>query len=341
MASTASFPNHAWNTLCHRRHLLRIGSLGVAASLVPQGTTSLARETASPPAVAKAQSVLFLFMAGGVTHIDSFDPKPEAPEEIRGTLGSIETCLPGVRFSETLPELARVADKLCLVRSFSHDSNDHLLSQVYSLSGRKVTPNQLFSEPNLGSIVAHLHGPRRGLPGYIAVPGITRPGPPPHNLFVGGWLGNQYAPFCVGGQPEQPDFAVAVQRHAEIPDNVPEDLHPADLQFLPGLSGARLERRARLRQSLESSLRMADDAAAVDEHYASALNLLASPKVRSAFDVDLETAALRDRYGRTKLGQRCLMARRLIEHAWRPEMERAVRRVLGAGPTADAQPPGG
>src|SRR5690606_11680259 len=118
----------------------------------------------------------------------------------------IATSLPGVRFCETLPELARIADDLAVIRSFSHDSNDHLLSQVYTLSGRKVNRTQLFSEPNIGAVVSHLFGPRNGLPGYIAVPGITRPGPPPHNLFVGGWLGNQYAPFAVGGQPEQPDF---------------------------------------------------------------------------------------------------------------------------------------
>src|SRR5690606_27483034 len=128
------------------------------------------------------------WMGGGVTHIDSFDPKPEAPEEIRGTLTAIPTVLPGVNFCETMPHMAAVADKLTLVRSFSHDSNDHLLSQAFTLSGRKVTQAQLFSEPNIGAIVSHLQGPRNGLPGYIAVPGITRPGPPPHNLFVGGWL---------------------------------------------------------------------------------------------------------------------------------------------------------
>jgi hypothetical protein len=305
-----------WSQLARRRDLLRIGSLGLAAAALPAvAAQSGEASAAGPDAPETAESVLFLFMAGGVTHIDSFDPKPGAPAEIRGTLGAIDTVLPGVRFCEALPELARVADRLALVRSYSHDSNDHLLSQVYSLSGRKVNGQQLFSEPNIGSLVSHLHGPRAGLPGYIAVPGITRPGPPPHNLFVGGWLGQQYAPFAVGGQPEQPDFAVAVQRHASIPDSAPEDLRPADLEFLPGLNRVRLERRAELRSALESACRIAerrlDDA--IDQQYRSALNLLSSSQVRSAFDLEQEPVALRDRYGRTKLGQRCLMARRLIE----------------------------
>ena len=174
----------------------------------------------------KAKSVIFLWMAGGVTHIDSFDPKPEAPVEVRGMLGDIATKLPGVRFCETVPELASVADKLAVLRSFSHDSSDHLISQVYTLSGRRVTMSELYSEPNIGSLVWRLQGPRNGLPGYIAVPGITRPGPPPYNLFVGGWLGNQYAPYCLGGLPEQPDFTVG-EKLDNPPAEASEDLQPA------------------------------------------------------------------------------------------------------------------
>jgi hypothetical protein len=181
----------------NRRDLLRVGSVGVSASLWPGlSTQDAAGETGPAP---KAQSVILLWMAGGVTHHDSLDPKPESPEEIRGTLSTIATRLPGVHFAESCPNLAAIADRFCLVRSFSHDSNDHFLSQAYCLSGRKVTMQQITSEPNIGSIVAYLQGPRNGLPGYIAVPGVTRPGPPPTNEFVGGWLGGQHSPFCVGG----------------------------------------------------------------------------------------------------------------------------------------------
>src|SRR5262245_51682605 len=168
----------------HRRDVLRVGSMAISASMLP-GIVQ-ARQAGAAAPEGRARSVIYLWMGGGVTHIDSFDPKPTAPEEIRGTLKDIATNLPGVRSAEPCPRLARMADQFALVRSFSHDSNDHLLSQAYTLSGRKVTMNQLFSEPNIGSFVSHLLGPRNSLPGYIAVPGITRPGPPPYMLFVGG-----------------------------------------------------------------------------------------------------------------------------------------------------------
>jgi hypothetical protein len=304
---------HAWSPLVGRRDLLRIGAMGLAATSLPPALVPAREAAGLRPA---AESVIFLFMAGGVTQFESFDPKPDAPAEIRGTLSPIDTNVPALRFAEVMPQMSRQADKIALVRSFSHDSNDHLLSQVYSLSGRKVTRTQLFSEPNVGSLVAHLQGSRGGLPGYIAVPGITRPGPPPHNFFVGGWLGEQYAPFCVGGQPEQPDFAAAVQRHAAIPDNVPEELKPAGLEFLPGLNVDRLAERQALRERLEAPLRKLDASGLheqIDENYKSAVHLLSSPAIRAAFDLSRESDAMLERYGRTKLGGRCLLARRLVE----------------------------
>lgn len=294
-----------------RRDLLRVGSLSVAANLIPTEWTGTARGAIE---AATADAVILLWMGGGVTHIDSFDPKPAAPEEIRGTLSAIGTSLPGVQFGEPMPELARIAHELCVVRSFSHDSNDHLLSQVYTLSGRKVGREQLFSEPNIGAVVSHLLGPRNGLPGYIAVPGITRPGPPPHDLFVGGWLGAEYAPFCVGGRPEQPDFTVG-SKLDDPPAEHDEDLQPRELTYPAELTAARLSRRVSLRDSIASATRVAERAArrGVDENYASALNLLTSAGVRNAFDLSAEPPAMRDWYGRTKIGGRCLLARRLVE----------------------------
>lgn len=293
-----------------RRDLLRVGSLSLAASLTPMAAASPASSTG-----ASAKSVIFLWLGGGVTHIDSFDPKPDAPEEIRGTLQAISTSLPGVQFAEPMPCLARIAHELCLVRSFSHDSNDHLLSQVYTLSGRKVTQAQLFTEPNIGAVVSHLHGPRHGLPGYIAVPGITRPGPPPHNLFVGGWLGNQYAPFCVGGQPDQPDFTAGEHSSDPSPECI-EDLSPKELQSPKELASLRLTQRAALRERLEAALPVIEHTAratTVDGNVDHALRLLLSPDIRRAFDATQESPTTRDAYGRTKIGGRCLLARRLVE----------------------------
>lgn len=291
-----------------RRDLLRVGSVGISASLWP-GAARASEETATEP---KARSVILLWMAGGVTHHDSLDPKPESPEEIRGTLATIATKLPGVHFAESCPNLARVADKFCLVRSFSHDSNDHFLSQAYCLSGRKVTMQQITSEPNIGSIVSYLRGPRNGLPGYIAVPGITRPGPPPTNEFVGGWLGGQYAPFCVGGEPEQPDFTVGEKSPNPSPIAV-EDLAPKTLAYLDGLNADRLGERSQLRTTLEQVVGDMEKRGVMDGHYRSAFELLASPAVRRAFDMSPEPDSLRENYGRTKLGGRCLLARRLVE----------------------------
>ncbi|MFN9718399.1 MAG: DUF1501 domain-containing protein [Planctomycetota bacterium] len=298
--------------LLTRRDALRIGSISTAATLMPAGWAS---ESVSSPGRAKADSVIFLWMGGGVTHIDSFDPKPHAPEEIRGTLGTISTALPGVHFGEPMTELAQIADDLCLVRSFSHDSNDHLLSQAYTLSGKKVTMAQLYTEPNLGSVVSKLQGSRNGFPGYIAVPGTTRPGPPPYNLFVGGWLGNGHAPFCVGGVPEQPDFSVGEKLSNPSP-LAHEDLAPRDLLPLNGLSSQRLNSRLSLRQQLDFVRNQQDlttQAMSQSVHYENASHLLTSETVRDAFHLDAESTAVMDQYGTTKIGRRCLLARRLVE----------------------------
>ena len=297
--------------LLNRRDVLRVGSLSVAASVVPQALVAATAKTGR----GRAKSVIYLWMAGGVTHIDSFDPKPDAPVEVRGKLNDIATNMPGVRFCETMPQLARMADQLALVRSYSHDNNDHLLSQVYTLSGRKVDQTGLFSEPNIGSIVCHLQGHRNGLPGYIAVPGITQPGPPPHNLFVGGWLGSQYVPYALGNLPEEPDFTVS-EKLFDPPANLEDELTPRSLRFQPEVPLARLNRRVQLRDSFDRALRSLekqDVFSGAESKYQSALRLLSTSQIRNAFRISEESAKVREGYGRTKIGGRCLMARRLVE----------------------------
>ena len=299
----------AIHDLIDRRNLLRIGSLGLAATALPA--------ISATPAVSlgKAKSVIFLWMAGGVTHIDSFDPKPQAPVEIRGTLTDISTRLPGVRFCETVPRLAEIADDLALVRSFSHESNDHLLSQVFTLSGRKVGTTELYTHPNIGSFYSRLHGARNGLPGYIAIPGITRPGPPPYNFFVGGWLGSRHKPYCLGGSPEQPDFTVK-EKLDNPPSEIDEELTPRSLALLQADDRQRLNGRVSLRQQFDGALRKLeqdDILAGVEKKHQDAVRLLTNPGVRNAFDLTQESTATRELYGRTKVGGRCLMARRLVE----------------------------
>jgi hypothetical protein len=279
--------------------MLRIGSISLAATLMPDSLQ------ATPRASASADSVILLWMAGGVTHIESFDPKPDAPEEIRGTLGTVQTALPGVRFGEVMPRMAALTRHFCLLRSYSHDSNDHFLSQAFALSGRKVPMPQITTEPNIGAIVAHLHGPRGGFPGYVAVPGTTRPGPPLTNMFTGGWLGRQYDPFPTGGRPRNEDFTARV---AEPPE---EEFNQQALRLLPGSDLNRLACRQTLRNALETSLRQNEDAIA--QNYRAAFSMLTNPGVRRAFDLHQESARVREEYGRTKIGQRCLLARRLVE----------------------------
>jgi hypothetical protein len=249
-------------------------------------------------------------MAGGVTHIDSFDPKPHAPPEIRGTLGAIATTVPGVQFCETLPCLARQAKHLAVIRSYAHGNDDHFISQAWALSGRRVTAAQITTEPNVGAVVSKLQGSRAGFPGYIAVPGTTRPGPPPTNEFVGGWLGREYAPFCSGGAPRNEDFTAKVREPAE------EEFHFQGLRLAPGITPARLQGRRCLREQLDGHLRRLESGnidITLARHYQGAFAMLVAPKVRQAFDLSQEPAAVRERYGRTKIGTRCLLARRLAE----------------------------
>lgn len=303
-----------WDNLWSRRDLLRVGPIGLASALLPGLDVARARATESTSAPS-ADSVIFLWMAGGVTHLDSFDPKPLAPEEIRGTLAAIDTDLAGVQFAETLPNLARLTHLFALVRSYSHENNDHLLSQAWTLSGRPIPDmSRISTEPNIGSVVSCLLGPRAGLPGYIAVPGITRPGPPPYHLFQGGWLGAQYGPFAVGGEPSQPDFSVG-EKSADPSPIANEDLRPQALSIPADLDVDRLLSRSELRGFLDRELAKSESVfgQAMDTHYDSAFRLLGSEKVRRAFDFADEPDALRDSYGRTKIGGRCLLARRLVE----------------------------
>lgn len=295
---------HAWRGLLSRRDLLRIGSVGVASTFLPGAVSAEAKHAGS------AKSVILLWMAGGVTHIDSFDPKPDAPPEIRGSLASIPTALTGVRFSEVMPNMARAARLLTLVRSFTSGNDDHFHSQARALSGRLVTPAQITTEPNVGSLVAHILGSRGGLPGYIAVPGTTRPGPPPKNMFTGGWLGREYDPFPTGGKPKNEDFTAKVHEANE------EEFNQQALGLPADMDGRRLEGRRSLRDQLDGRLRTLDGLPLSDmirKQYAGAFDMLISPTVRKAFDLGREPLALRERYGMTKIGQRCLLARRLVE----------------------------
>ena len=301
----AATPAPVFGPLLGRRDLLRFGAVGTAASALPPWLRAAEGHAAARPGTAK--SVVVLWLAGGMTHHESFDPKPDAPAEIRGTLKAIPTKLPGVRFAEVMPNLAAAADKLAVVRTFAAGTDDHFTGQARALSGRRATAAQITTEPNVGAVVAKVRGATAGFPGYIAVPGTTRPGPPPKNLFVGGWLGEQYAPFPTGGRPRNDDFTASVKEVSE------EEFNRQAMSFFPGLDDARLNDRKALRDGFDRRLRTLDAAAAVGDQYRGAFDMLLSPAVRKSLDLSREPDRVRERYGKTKFGARCLLARRLVE----------------------------
>ncbi|MBN9122059.1 MAG: DUF1501 domain-containing protein [Planctomycetes bacterium] len=290
-------------SLLNRRDLLCAGGVSAAATLLGPGVP-FANAAAGP----KAKSVIFLWLAGGVTHHESFDPKPDAPQEIRGSLTTIQTTLPGVRFSEVMPRMANQTDKIALVRTFASGTDDHFQAQARALSGRMVNLIQIDTEPNIGSVMSKLNGPRGGFPGYIAVPGTTRPGPPPKNLFVGGWLGRQYGPFMTGGKAKNEDFTAGVKE--DVPE---EEFTKQAVQPSVGLTDDRLAGRSSLRAKLDRALKHSEPASAVADEFRGAFDMLLSPTVRAAFDLSKETDKTRDLYGKTRIGTRCLLARRLVE----------------------------
>lgn len=298
-------PLPAFGPLLDRRDLLRLGTTGAATSAIPSWLTAAAPKPATRGGTAK--SVIVLWMGGGLTHIDSFDPKPDAPAEIRGNLKTIPTALPGIRYTEVMPHLAKLADRFTLLRTFAAGTDDHLIAQTRGLSGRRIGANQITTEPNIGSVLSKLRGPHAGFPGYIAVPGTTRPGPPPYNLFVGGWLGEQYAPFCTGGKPKNDDFT------AKVPEPAEEEFNRQGLNPFPGLDDGRLGDRRSLREGFDTHLRKLDAAAAVGDQYRGAFDMLLSPAVRQSLDLSREPEKVRERYGKSKIGARCLLARRLVE----------------------------
>lgn len=237
----------------------------------------------------KADSVIHIYLPGGIAHQESFDPKPYSPLEYRGEMGTVKTKTGDV-FSATLPKLAGISDKLCVIRSMTHGEAAHERGTHNMFTGHKPSPALIF--PSFGSVISHEYGPRNNLPPYVAIPGKA-------NEFGGcGYLSSSYGPFSLGADPANNGFKV-------------QDLN------LPG--GVDMDRFSRRRSALEAvnahfaSLQKSDNVGAMDTFYERAYNLISSDKARDAFNIDKEDKGLRDKYGRNQAGQRMLMARRLVE----------------------------
>lgn len=282
-----------------RRDCLRLG-LGALMGGGLVDTLRLvgqASPTGGGPAQPKTSCIL-IWMDGGPTHYETFDPKPEAPAEIRGEFHPIATQTPGIWYSEPMERLAAISDRLAIVRSIQHNQGNHGAGNHYMMTGAPtripVACGAFVSfHPSLGSVAAYERGAPGGLPAYFSMPTMSRSGGP-------NFLGARYAPFLVPDDPNKGDFRVR------------------DVAQPAGIDVDRFSDRRSLRAEVDRLVRMEDKAAgdpvaALDEYYEQGYNLVTSPEAQRAFDIHSEPDAVRDRYGRHSFGQRALLARRLVE----------------------------
>lgn len=276
-----------------RRGFLTAGAvagLGVNLGdfLALQSAQAATNQFTAPPV--RAKSVIHIYLEGGVAAQESWDPKPDAPIEYRGELGSVATKLPGVRFSDLLGKTAQVADKLTVIRSMTHGEAAHERGQHNMMTGYRPSP--ALEYPSHGAVVSHEFGPRRDLPPYITIPGKVT------DYGGAGYLSTAYAPFSVGNDPARKDFAV---RDLNLPNGLGDERYHRRLKALSTIDRAFTERAE------------SDAVAAMDSFYQRAQDLIGSPHAREAFNLQKEPGKVRDRYGRNAAGQRMLLARRLVE----------------------------
>jgi len=273
-----------------RRDFLRVGGLGALG--LPALLRAEARGAAAQsPAGASARSVILVYLGGGLSHHDSFDPKPDAPAEVRGKYATVPTKIAGVRFSELLPGLAARNDRFSLVRSGTHGNDHHETATNWVLSGKLGSAFGDF--PAIGAVVSHELGYRGPMPPYFAVP---RNPSFTWELGKSAFLGGRFESFRTG-DPNDANFRV-------------QDLSAGTLT--PTERG----RRQTFREAVDGLARQVetdDQLRTLDEFQRRALDLVVSPEARRAFDLPREDPRVRDRYGRSTLGQSCLLARRLVE----------------------------
>lgn len=281
-----------------RRDFIQVGlggmmGLGIADLFRLQAAVTQAKKTTS-----KNVNCILIWLDGGPSHYESFDPKPDAPSEIRGEFKSIPTKVPGIHFSEALPKLAAIADKFTVIRSICHKDPNHGGGNHYMMTGMP-TPVPVACgayvtfHPSFGSMVSYDRGLRNGIPTYMSIPEASRSGGP-------NFLGGEHSPFVIDGYPNSANFKV---RDVILPSDISE-----------GRASTRLQLRKSLDQMRRHEDRLAaDPAVTFDNFYTQALNLVASPQAQSAFDISKENEKVRETYGRNDFAQRLLMARRLVE----------------------------
>ena len=290
-----------WTRNCEgisRREGLKLGLGGLIAGGLTGALRATASETGNGTQIKKeADACILIWMDGGPSHYETFDPKPEAPVEIRGQFSPIATQTPGMFFSQPMKRLAGISNDLAIVRSIRHDQGNHGAGNHYMMTGAPpripVGCGAFVSfHPSLGSVVSHQVGAPDGVPPYFTMPNMSRSGGP-------NFLGARHAPFIVPDDPNRSDFRV---RDVTIPS---------------GLTDARFESRQEIRRQIDRMKRLtdaavADPVVAADEFYSQGMQILKSSEAQAAFDIHSEPAEVRDAYGRSSFGQRALLARRLV-----------------------------
>jgi hypothetical protein len=277
-----------------RREFLQVGALGFLGL-----TTAdvLKADAASGAAAAKEKSCIVVWLDGGPPAMDMWDLKPDAPDGIRGEFRPIKTAVPGIEICEHLPTVARQMDKIALIRSLWHGNGCHDIGPTIMQSGFRPLAKlpggielPIADYPSYQTVISVVKGSRSAF-GHVAVPSIPRGA-------SGGYLGPRTNPFSVAGDPNRASFVV-------------RDLGPPQ-----GIDGARIDRRRALLKAVDRHFREMDsdpELRNLGRFYEKAYDITSSSRARAAFDLKQEPETLRDAYGRTTIGQSCLMARRLVE----------------------------
>jgi hypothetical protein len=282
-----------------RRHLLQVGSAGFLGLSLP----GLLQASEGSSRKAKAKAVIFLHQFGGPSQFETFDMKPDAPAEVRGTFKPIPSKVTGLQVCELLPKLAQLADKYSIIRSIQHKMKNHNSAAYYSLTGyAPPTDDQRLRDsielfPAYGSIVDKFAPAKKGIPTFVSYPHVIRDGsisPGQHASF----LGKIHNPLFISQDPNASDF------------KLPELTLPSTL------SPNRLESRKEVLEIIDQQSKLLEQSAVakgIDESYQKAVSMLTSKEFKKAFDLSEEKNEVRERYGRTTYGQSCLLARRLVE----------------------------
>ncbi|MEX2118159.1 MAG: DUF1501 domain-containing protein [Pirellulales bacterium] len=287
-----------------RRRLLKMGGLGLAGLSLPR--LLLAEAAGERPRNAKARNCIFIFLCGGPSQNDLWDLKPDAPEGIRSVFSPIETNVPGIRFGELLPQVARHADKLALVRSMTHGDNNHDGGIVHTLLGQlPARPGDFYvsrqDHPGLGAILHRELGGCGEMPPWVVLPRPFTTYSPPYKGQSAGFLGAAFDPIVLDKETKASLSDLPVRLDSlSLPEGVDQD---------------RLAGRRNLLVRTNQSEPAASPAQGprLEDCYEKAFAMLGSGATRQAFDLEQEPAAARDRYGRNEYGQSFLMARRLVE----------------------------